>query len=103
MEHEGLRKLRDHLDRVAGASCTLLFERMRELAGRSLPEAAASPAWWTDPDGWPAWPGSRACRSEGWRLGSVRAAERLVRLERIGDRASSPAAAPRSETKAAKA
>ena len=87
MEHDGHKKLSDYLGALVGGTCTLPFERMRELTGRALPEAAASPAWWTDPDGWQAWPGSRACASAsaGWRLESVHAAAGLVRLERIGD------------------
>lgn len=87
MEHDGLKKLSDYLDGVVGSSCTLLFERMRELTGRVLPEAASGSAWWTDPDGWPAWPGSRACASAGWQLESVHASARLVRLERIAGNA----------------
>ena len=85
MDHDGPQKLRAYLDGLAGGSCTLPFERMRELTGRGLPEAAASAAWWTDADGWAAWPGSRACRIAGWRLESVHAEARLVRLQRIGD------------------
>ena len=85
MEHDGLRKLGDYLDGLAGGTCALPFERMRELTGRALPEAAASSAWWTDPEGWLAWPGSRACAGAGWRLESVHAAAGLVRLERIAD------------------
>ena len=85
MEHDGLEKLRAYLDRVTGGSCTLPFARMRELTGRRLPEAATSSAWWTDPDGWYAWPASRACRTAGWRLESVHAKPRLARLERIGE------------------
>lgn len=84
MEHDGLKKLIDYLGGLAGGTCTLPFERMRELTGRVLPEAAASSAWWTDANGWDAWPGSRACASAGWRLESVHAAAGLVRLERIG-------------------
>ncbi len=84
MEHDGLKKLRAYLGELAGGSCTLPLERLRELTGRELPEAATSSAWWTDPDGWQAWPGSRVCRSAGWRLESVHAEARLVRLERIG-------------------
>ncbi|MCY3597622.1 MAG: hypothetical protein OXG71_09355 [Rhodospirillales bacterium] len=85
MEHDGLEKLCAYLGGLAGGSCTLSFERMRELTGRLLPDAATSTGWWTDPDGWDAWPASRACRSAGWRLESVQAAARLVRLERIGE------------------
>lgn len=87
MEHDGVEKLRAYLGGLAGGSCTLPFERMRELTGRVLPEAAASSAWWTDPDGWPAWPASRAFWRAGWRLESVHAAARLVRLERIAETA----------------
>ena len=83
MDHDGLEKLRAYLGGLAGSSCTLPFERIRELTGRVLPEAAASCAWWTDPDGWRAWPASGVCRSAGWRLHSVHASARLVRLERI--------------------
>ena len=85
MEHDGLDKLRAYLAGLAGGSCTLPFERMRELIGRGLPEAATSPAWWTDPDGWHTWPASGACRTAGWRLESNHAGARLVRLERIRD------------------
>ena len=84
MEHE-IDKLRAYLGGLAGGSCTLPFERLRELTGRGLPDAATTPGWWTGPDGWEAWPASRACRRAGWRLESVHAAARLVRLERIGD------------------
>lgn len=41
MEHDGPEKLRAYL---GGGSCTLPFERMRELTGRRLPEAATSSA-----------------------------------------------------------
>ena len=41
MEHDGLKKLSDYLDGLAGGTCTLPFERLRELTGRVLPEAAA--------------------------------------------------------------
>ena len=85
MEHDVLEKLRAYLGGLVGGSCMLSFERMRELTGRSLPEAATSSGWWTDPEGWHAWPAAGACRSAGWRLGSVHAGARLVRLERIGD------------------
>ena len=85
MNHDGLEKLRAYLAGIAGSSCTLPFERMRELTGRRLPEAATSSAWWIDADGWHAWPASGACRTASWRLESVHAKPRLVRLERIGD------------------
>ena len=78
-----MEKLRAYLGGLAGGSCTLPFERMRELTGRVLPEAASASGWWTDPAGWPAWPASHACRCAGWRLESVHAAARLVRLERM--------------------
>ena len=83
MEHDGLEKLRAYLAGIAGTSCTLPFERLRELTGRGLPDAAASSAWWTDPEGWHAWPASSVCRSAGWRLESVHGSARLVRLERM--------------------
>ena len=83
MENDGLDKLRAYLAGIAGGSCTLPFERLRELTGWGLPEAATSPAWWTDPAGWDAWPASGACRSAGWRLESVHGSARLVRLERM--------------------
>ena len=89
MNHDGLEKLRAYRAGLAGSSCTLSFERLRELTGRGLPEAATATAWWTDPAGWQAWPASGVCRSEGWRLESVRAAARLVRLERMRGTSSS--------------
>ena len=85
MEHEGLDNLRAYLGGVVGGFCTLPFEWLRELTGQVLPAVARSSAWWTDPDGWPAWPASSACRAAGWRLHAVRASVELVRLERIGD------------------
>lgn len=84
MERDGLERLRAYLAGIAGGSCTLPFERLRELTGRALPEAAASSEWWTDPEGWPAWPALGVCQAAGWRLESARAAERLLRLERMG-------------------
>ena len=83
MEHDGLEKLRAYLAGIAGGSCTLPFERLRELTGRGLPDAATSSAWWTDPEGGHAWPASSVCRSAGWRLESVHGSARLVRLERM--------------------
>ena len=82
MEHDGFENLRAYLAGIAGGSCTLPFDRLRELTGRVLPEGAASAGWWTDPAGWHAWPASDVCRGEGWRLESVHASARLVRLER---------------------
>ena len=82
MDSDGFGKLRDYLDGLAGSSCTLPFERIRELTGRALPEAATAEAWWSDPAGWDAWPPSGACRSAGWRVESVHAEARLVRLGR---------------------
>ena len=82
MEHDGHEKLRAYLAGIAGSSCTLPFDRLRELTGRVLPEEASSSAWWTDPEGWDAWPASGVCRGEGWRLESVHASARLVRLAR---------------------
>ena len=87
MEHDGFEKLRAYLGGLVGGSCTLPFERIRELTGRVLPEAATSSAWWTDPDGWHAWPASSVCGTAGWQFHSVHASARLVRLERIGDNA----------------
>ena len=83
MENDGLDKLRAYLGGLAGGSCTLPFERMRELTGRRLPEAATSLAWWSEPEGWPAWPAAEVCGTAGWRLESVHAAARLIRLERV--------------------
>ena len=83
MKHDGLEKLRAYLAGIEGGYCTLPFERLRELTGGGLPEAAASSEWWTDPEGWPAWPASGVCRTAGWRLESARATERLLRLERM--------------------
>ncbi|MXY17088.1 MAG: hypothetical protein F4Y57_08880 [Acidobacteria bacterium] len=82
MDTDGLEKLRDFLNGVAGGLCTLPFERIRELTGQPLPEAASSAAWWTDPAGWCAWPPAAACRAAGWRVESVHAASGLVRLVR---------------------
>ena len=79
---DGIGRLRDYVDGLSGGSCTLPFERIRELTGLALPEAAATEAWWTDPCGWDAWPPSDACRSAGWRVESVHPAARLVRLAR---------------------
>ena len=89
MDHDGLDKLRAYLAGVAGGSCTLPFDRLRELTGRVLPEGARSAGWWTDPEGWDAWPASGVCRSAGWRLESVHGSARLVRLERMRGAASS--------------
>ena len=82
MDTGGVVKIHDYLDRVPGGSCTLPFGRIRDLTGVALPEAADSEAWWTDPCGWDAWPPSEACRSAGWRVVSVHASVRLVRLGR---------------------
>ena len=85
MEHDEHEKLSDCLGGLAGGGCTLPFERMRDLTGGVLPEAAASSAWWADPDEWQAWPGTRAWASAGWRVESEHAGARLVGLEGIGD------------------
>ena len=89
MENDGLEKLRAYLAGVAGCSCTRPFERLRELTGRGLPDGAESSAWWSDPEGWGAWPASDACRSAGWRLESVHGSARLLRLGRMGGASSS--------------
>jgi hypothetical protein len=72
-----------YLGTVPGNSCTLPFERIRELTGAPLPAAAMTAAWWTDGAGWERSPVSTACVSAGWRLQSVHAAARLVRFRRI--------------------
>ncbi|MDE0350243.1 MAG: hypothetical protein OXM56_11135 [Gammaproteobacteria bacterium] len=82
MDTNGVVGLYDYLDRLSGASCILPFERLRELTGLELPEAANSEAWWTDSSGWDAWPPSGVCRCAGWRIESVHASARLVRLRR---------------------
>ena len=82
MDTDGTGKLGDYVDGLSGVSCTLPFERIGELTGLALPEAAASEAWWTDPSGWEAWPPSSACRSAVWRVESVHPDTRLVRLKR---------------------
>ena len=64
MDRDGFGRLRAYLDGVSGGSCTLPFERMRELTGEPLPEAATSEAWWTDQAGWDAW-------QQGGNLGVV--------------------------------
>ena len=87
MEDDGFERLRAYLAGIAGASCTMPLDRMRELTGRVLPEGAASPGWWADPDGWHASPASGVCLCAGWRLESVHGSARLVRLERIGGNA----------------
>ena len=44
MDNEEFGRLRAYLDGVAGGSCTLPFDRMRELTGQPLPEEATSEA-----------------------------------------------------------
>lgn len=88
MEHDGLEKLRAYLTGITGGSCTLPFERLRELTGEGLPEAATSSEWWSDSEGWPAWPASSVCQAAGWRLESAHTADRLLRLERTRDSSS---------------
>ena len=83
MEYDGLEKLRAYLAGIAGGSCPLHFERLGELTGRALPEAARSSEWWIDPEGWPAWPAAGVCQAAGWRLESAPGTEGLVRLERM--------------------
>lgn len=72
------------LARLAGRSCVLPFQRVQELAGGGLPEAAMSVAWWTDVEGWPASAAAPACLSAGWRLDSVTNSARFVRFVRVG-------------------
>ena len=80
MDNDGFRNLRAYLNGVSAGSCTLPFDRMRELTGEPLPEEAASEAWWTDPAGWDAWPPSSALRAAGWQVESAYPTALLVRL-----------------------
>ena len=82
MDGDGPEKLRRYLAGLSGGSCTLPFERIRELTGLALPETATAEAWWTEAAGWDAWPPSAACRSAGWRVQSVHPSALLVRLTR---------------------
>ena len=82
MDNDGFGRLRAYLESVSGGSCTLPFDRMRELTGEPLPEKSSSEAWWTDPAGWDAWPPSDTCRAAGWRVESAHPEALLVRLAR---------------------
>ncbi len=82
---DAFQQLVAYLAAVPGNACTFPFERIRELAGAALPDAAQSAAWWTDEAGWRACPAFQACLSAGWRLESVHAAANLVRFVRTGD------------------
>ncbi len=95
MDDQEFGKLRAYLDGVSG-SCTLPFDRLRELTGQPLPEEATSEAWWTDPAGWDAWPPSRTLRTAGWRVESAHPAALLVRLAR--DRRKAADARPAGRT-----
>ena len=62
----------------------LVRAALRQNAGTDRPRAAGGGGvarWWTDPERWRAWPASGVCRTAGWRLESVHASARLVRLE----------------------
>ena len=96
MDNEEFGGLRAYLDGVAGGSCTLPFDRMRELTGQPLPDAATSETWWTDPAGWDAWPPSSALRAAGWRIESAHPAALLVRLARDRRNAADARAAGRT-------
>ena len=82
---DSVQRLVAYLAAVPGTACTFPLKRIRELAGAALPEAARSPAWWTDEAGWPACPASEACNSAGWRLESVHAVAGLVRFTHSRD------------------
>ena len=96
---DGFGRLRAYLEGVAGSSCTLPFDRMRELTGEPLPEAANAAAWWTDLAGWEAWPPSDACRSAGWRVESAHPRALLMRLSRDRRKAAEARAAGRIPSK----
>ena len=89
---DSIQHLVAYLAAVPGNACTFPVERIRELTGATLPDAAMSVAWWADRAGWHASPASRACLSAGWRLQSVHAAAGLVRFTRTGD--DSPGGSP---------
>ena len=95
MDKDGFGRLRAYLDGLSGGSCTLPFERMRELTSEPLPEEAASEAWWTDPAGWDAWPPSSALRAAGWHVESAHPSALLVRLGRDRRKAADARAAAR--------
>lgn len=82
---DAFQQLVAYLAAVPGNACTFPFQRIRELAGATVPDAALSAAWWTDEAGWHASPASQACLSAGWRLESVHAAAGLVRFIYTGD------------------
>ena len=82
---DSFQRLVAYLAAVPGNACTFPFERMRELTGALLPDAAMSAAWWTDEAGWHASPASQACLAAGWRLESVHASAELVRFTYTGD------------------
>ena len=72
----------EYLRGVAGVTCVVPLERIRELLGAGLPAAAGSAGWWTDAAGWGACPAARLCREAGWRVESVHAAG-AVRFGRV--------------------
>ena len=76
------RALEEYLAAVAGVTCVVPLERIRELCGGGLPDRAVSPDWWTDPAGWGECPASGLCRAAGWRLESVHPSG-LVRFGRV--------------------
>ena len=82
---DSFQRLVAYLAAVPGNACTFPFERMRELTGALLPDAAMSAAWWTDEAGWHASPASQACLAAGWRLESVHPAAELLRFTYTGD------------------
>ena len=62
MDGDGWTALVAYLKGVAGVTCVVPLERIRDLLGGGLPDAARSPDWWTDAAGWGACPASGLCR-----------------------------------------
>ncbi|MYD94151.1 MAG: hypothetical protein F4Y02_10755 [Chloroflexi bacterium] len=82
VERDRWQALEKYLQSVAGVTCVVPLERIRELLGAGLPDAARSPGWWTDAVGWEACPASGLCREAGWRVESVHPAG-AVRFGRV--------------------
>ena len=83
VELDDYEALGAYLAGLSGRSCTLPFEWIDQLTGRTLPTAAKSAAWWADANGPHGSPVSRACLSAGWRVESVRESARQVRFVRF--------------------
>ena len=69
-----------YLNALPGVSCTIPMDRVRQLAGPTMPPAATAVDWWTQAGGWRDSPTARACLAAGWRLQSVYGHDRLVRF-----------------------